>query len=123
MIYPPPETKKVIEKIVEGIQEKKGSKIVVVDMSQLENYVCQYFVICEGKSNTHVAAIADSIKDYVREQIRVKPFAVDGVINSQWIAMDYGEIIVHVFQPEYRQFYNLESLWADAVLTEIPDLD
>ncbi|MBO4804865.1 MAG: ribosome silencing factor [Paludibacteraceae bacterium] len=117
------ETKKVIEKIVEGIQEKKGSKIVVVDMSQLENYVCQYFVICEGKSNTHVAAIADSIKDYVREQIRVKPFAVDGVINSQWIAMDYGEIIVHVFQPEYRQFYNLESLWADAVLTEIPDLD
>lgn len=117
------DTKIVIEKIIEGIQEKKGSKIVVVDMSQLENYVCQYFIICEGKSNTHVAAIADSIKDYVREEIRVKPFAIDGVVNSQWIAMDYGEIIVHVFQPEYRQFYKLESLWADAVLTEIPDLD
>lgn len=117
------DTKIVIEKIVEGIQEKKGLKITVVDMSELENYVCQYFVICEGKSSTHVEAIADSIKDYVRDEIRVKPYAVDGVINSQWIAMDYGEIIVHVFQPEYRQFYKLESLWADAKLTEIPDLD
>ncbi|MFA6779312.1 MAG: ribosome silencing factor [Paludibacteraceae bacterium] len=117
------ETKEVIEKIIEGIQEKKGEKIVVVDMSKLENYVCRYFVICQGKSNTHVSAIADSVKDYVREQIRVKPFAMDGQINSQWIAMDYGEIIVHVFQPEYRDFYKLENLWADAVLTEIPDLD
>ena len=116
------ETKELLGKIVEGIQEKKGEKIVIVDMSQLENYVCRYFVICQGKSNTHVAAIADSIRDYVREKLRIKPIASDGYINAQWIAMDYSDIIVHVFQPEFREFYRLESLWEDAIITNIPDL-
>ena len=116
------ETKLLLDKIVEGIQEKKGEKISIVDMSKLENYVCRYFVICQGKSNTHVSAIADSVKDYVRNEIRVKPFATDGYENSHWIAMDYGDVIVHIFQPEFRDFYKLESLWADAVITEIPDL-
>jgi len=116
------ETKLLLDKIVEGIQEKKGEKISIVDMSKLENYVCRYFVICQGKSNTHVSAIADSVKDYVRKEIRVKPFATDGYENSYWIAMDYGDVIVHIFQPEFRDFYKLESLWADAVITEIPDL-
>ncbi len=116
------ETKQLLDKIVEGIQEKKGEKITIIDMTKLENYVCRYFVICQGKSNTHVSAIADSVKDYVRSQIRVKPFATDGYANSQWIAMDYGDVMVHVFQPEFRDFYKLESLWEDAVTTQIPDL-
>jgi ribosome-associated protein len=116
------ETEQLLDKIVEGIQEKKGEKIVTVDMSLLENYVCRYFVICQGKSNTHVSSIADSVKDYVRKQIQIKPFATDGYANAHWIAMDYGDIIVHVFQPEFRDFYRLESLWADAVITIVPDL-
>ena len=116
------ETKQLLDKIVEGIQERKGEKITIIDMSQLENYVCRYFVICQGKSNTHVSAIADSVKDYVREQIRVKPLATDGYGNAQWIAMDYGDAIVHIFQPEIRDFYKLENLWEDAVITQIPDL-
>ena len=116
------ETRNLLDKIVEGIQEKKGEKIVTVDMSKLENYVCRYFVICQGKSNTHVSAIADSVKDYVREKLHIKPFATDGYVNSLWIAMDYGEVMVHVFQSEPRNFYRLESLWADAIITEIPDL-
>jgi len=115
-------TKQLLDKIVEGIQEKKGERITIIDMSLLENYLCRYFVIGQGKSNTHVSAIADSVRDYVREQIRVKPFASDGYANAQWIAMDYGDIIVHVFQPEIRDFYRLESLWEDAVITEVPDL-
>ena len=116
------ETKQLLDKIVEGIQEKKGEKITIIDMSQLENYVCRYFVVCQGKSSTHVSSIADSIKDYVRKQIRVKPYASDGYENAQWIAIDYGDVIVHVFQPEIRDFYKLEGLWEDAVITEIPDL-
>ena len=116
------ETKQLLDKIVEGIQEKKGEKIVTMDMSQLENFVCRYFVICQGKSNTHVSSIADSVKDYVREKLKIKPFATDGYANAQWIAMDYGDIMVHVFQSEPRDFYRLESLWADAIITEIPDL-
>jgi len=116
------ETKQLLDKIVEGIQEKKGEKITIIDMSKLENYVCRYFVICQGKSSTHVSAIADSVKDYVRNQIRVKPFATDGYGNAQWIAMDYGDVIVHVFQPEIREFYKLESLWEDAVIEEVDEL-
>ncbi len=116
------ETELLVNKIVEGIQEKKGVKITVVDMSKLENYVFRYFVICQGNSNTHVCSIADEVKDYVREQIKVKPFAVDGYNNAQWIALDYGEIILHVFLPEIRDFYSLETLWEDAEIKEIPDL-
>ncbi|MBR6104074.1 MAG: ribosome silencing factor [Paludibacteraceae bacterium] len=117
------EDKKIIEKIVEGIQDVKGKKIVIVDMTGLENYTCGYFVICEGESNTQVNSIAENIKDHVREELRVKPFAVDGMINAEWVAMDYGNIIVHVFQPEARAFYQLETLWEDASLNEIPDVD
>ncbi|MBO7505795.1 MAG: ribosome silencing factor [Paludibacteraceae bacterium] len=116
------ETELLVNKIVEGIQEKKGAKITVVDMSKLDNYVFRYFVICQGNSNTHVCSIADEVKDYVREQIKVKPFAVDGYNNAQWIALDYGEIILHVFLPEIRDFYSLETLWEDAEIKEIPDL-
>lgn len=115
------ETTLLVDKIVEGIREVKGEKIVTIDMSQIDNYVFRYFVICEGRSNTHVASIADSVKDYVREQIKVKAFGTDGYANAQWIAIDYGDVIVHVFQPELREFYNIETLWEDAVITELPD--
>ena len=113
----------IIEKIVEGIQDVKGKKITLVDMTKLDNYTCGYFVICQGESNTQVNSIAESIKDHVRETLRVKPFAVDGMTNAEWVAMDYGEIIVHVFQPEARNFYQLESLWEDAKISEYEDLD
>ncbi|MCR5498706.1 MAG: ribosome silencing factor [Paludibacteraceae bacterium] len=116
------ETELLVDKIVEGIQEKKGTQITVVNMSKLENYVFRYFVICQGNSNTHVCSIADEVKDYVREQIKVKPFAIDGYNNAQWIAIDYGEIILHVFLPEIREFYSLETLWEDAEIKQIPDL-
>lgn len=117
------EDKQILEKIVEGIQDVKGKRVVIVDMTSLENYTCGYFVICEGESSTQVNSIAENIKDHVREELRVKPFAVDGMMNAEWVAMDYGNIIVHVFQPEARAFYQLETLWEDATLNEIPDAD
>lgn len=116
------ETELLVNKIVEGIQEKKGLKITVVDMSKFDDYVFRYFVICQGNSNTHVTSIADEVREYVREQIHVKPFAMDGYTNSQRIAVDYGEVILHVFLPELREFYSLETLWEDADIKEIPDL-
>ncbi len=117
------ENKEIVEKIVEGIQERKGHKIVVVDLNKLQDAPCSYFVICEGDSNVQVNAIAHSIKDWVNEKLDVKPFATDGFENSQWIAMDYGQIIVHVFQRPFREFYDLEHLWQDADLNFIHDLD
>lgn len=117
------EDEQIVEKIVEGIQERKGKDIVVVNMRKLKEAPCSYFVICEGDSNVHVNAVALSIKDFVQEQINVKPFATDGFENCEWIAMDYGQIIVHVFQRPARAFYDIEHLWADAELQRIEILN
>ncbi|KAA6332466.1 Ribosomal silencing factor RsfS [termite gut metagenome] len=117
------ETQTLIEKVTEGIQEKKGKNITVVDLTSIENTICKYFIICQGNSPNQVGAIVDSIKDSVRKGINVKPFAIDGLKNAEWVAMDYADILVHIFQPEIRTFYNLEHLWADAKLITVPDIE
>ena len=116
-------TKDLVKRIVEGIQEKKGKNIVVADLTGTDNTVCKYFVICEGNTPTQVAAIADSVSDYVRINAGEKPIAMEGMRVARWVAMDYSDVLVHVFVPEERDFYNLENLWADAQLTEIPNLN
>jgi ribosome-associated protein len=116
------EDKQIIDNIVKGIQERKGKKIVIVDMTKLTDRACSYFIICECDSTTHVSSISDSIRDYVRKELKIKPFAVDGTENALWIAIDYGQILVHVFHRETRTFYDLEHLWSDAKLVEISDL-
>lgn len=115
--------KELIEKITEGIQEKKGKGITIVDMAQLGNSICDYFVICQGNSPAQVNAITGSVEDVVRIGCKRKPYAVDGLRNAQWVAMDYGNVLVHIFLPDIRAFYDIEHLWADAKITEIPDLD
>ena len=117
------ETKELVKRIVEGIQEKKGKNIVVADLTGTDNTVCKYFVICEGNTPTQVAAIADSVSDYVRIHACEKPICREGMRVARWVAMDYSDVLVHIFVPEERDFYNLENLWADAQLTEIPNLD
>ena len=117
------ENEQIVEKIVEGIQERKGKEIVVVNMRKLKEAPCSYFVICEGDSNVHVNAVALSIKDYVQKEIDIKPYASDGFENCEWIAMDYGQIIVHVFQRATRQYYDIDHLWADADLQHIENIN
>ena len=117
------QTENLVKKITEGIQEKKGQKIVVADLNEIEDTICKYFVICQGNSPSQVSVIADSIQDYVREATGYKPSAIDGLRNAQWVAMDYSDVLVHIFLPDVREFYNLENLWADAKLTSIPDID
>ena len=115
--------KKLIQQITEGIKDKKGKKIVIADLTKIDDTICNYFVICQGNSPSQVTAIVESIRDFTRKGADTKPFAVDGLRNAEWVAMDYPDILVHVFLPETREFYNLEHLWADAKLTQIPDLD
>ncbi len=117
------EIKQILDNITKGIQEKKGYDIVQADMTQMEGAICRYFVICQGNSPTQVEAISDSINDVVRENTGEKPVKVVGLPQAQWVAMDYTDIIVHIFLPETRTFYNLEALWEDANLTRIPNLD
>ena len=117
------ETKVLIEKITERIQEKKGKNIVIADLTNIDDTICKYFVICQGNSPSQVIAIVDSIKEFTRKGAGTKPSAIDGQRNAEWVAMDFSDVLVHVFLPEARNFYNLEHLWADAKLTTIPDID
>ena len=117
------DTKVLIEKIKEGIQEKKGKNIIIADLTNIEDTICKYFVICQGNYPSQVGAIVDSIKEFTSKGEDSKPFDVDGLRNAEWVAMDYADVLVHVFLPETRAFYNLEHLWADAKLIQIPDLD
>ena len=111
------------ELIIEGIRDRKGRNITVVDMSAIEAAPVAKFIIAEGTSTMQVGAIADSVREYVQEHSCVKPYNYDGYRNSQWIVIDYGDILVHIFLPDVRSYYNLEELWSDADIKEIPDLD
>lgn len=117
------QTKTLVKAIVEGLQEKKGKNIVTVDLSRLPGAIAEYMVIAEGNTPTQVSALADSVWDFARRLAGEKPLSTDGNQNAQWIGMDYGTVLVHIFLPELRQFYNLENLWADSKVTRIPDLD
>ncbi len=108
--------------IIQGLQEKKGKKITTVDLTLLSGAICQYMVICEGNNPNQLSALSDSVWEFARKDAGEKPLSIDGNRNSPWIGMDYGTILVHLFLPEYRSFYNLENLWADSQITEIPDL-
>lgn len=116
-------TKVLVNSIIEGIQEKKGHNIVVADLTHIITAPCEYFVICEGNSPQQVDAICDSVEEFARKQAKEKPAGIAGAENSLWVAMDYGTVMVHVFVPEAREHYDLENLWEDAELTEVPDLD
>lgn len=112
----------ILPLIVEAIHDRKGKKITVVDLSSIESAAAQRFIICQGSSSQNVAAIADSIREGLLEKARIKPYNYDGYGNSQWIVIDYGDTLVHVFVPETRSLYDLETLWSDAEITQIPDL-
>ncbi len=116
-------TNKLIKNITEGIQDRKGENIVIADLTSIENTICKFFVICQGNTPTQVSAIVDSIKDRVAKNQKEIPLGIDGQRNAQWVAIDYADVLVHVFLPETREYYNLETLWADAELTSIPNKD
>lgn len=117
------ETESLIETIVKGIQEKKGHHIVIANLSGISGAICNSFVVCQGNSPSQVEAIADSVSDMVREQLNEKPSHVVGLQYAQWVAMDYTDVMVHVFLPEVRAYYDLEHLWEDARLKVIPEID
>ena len=117
------ETETLIQTIIKGIQDKKGTGIVVADLSGIDGTICRNFIICQGNSPTQVGAIAESVGDVVREDLQEKPVHVVGMEYAQWVAMDYTDVMVHIFLPDVRAYYDLEHLWEDAPLTQIADLD
>ena len=115
-------TKKLMETIVEGIRNKKGQRIVTIDLRKIKDAPVDMMVICEGQSNTQVSAIADEIDDFVRTTTHVHPLSVSGQETAEWSAMDYGTIFVHVMQREPRAFYDIEHLWSDGKITELEEI-
>ena len=109
------------ELILEAIKEKKGHEIVSIDLSEVENSICDCFIICHGESVTQVGAITESIERKLKEEVLIKAHHVEGLQNSQWVLLDYFDILVHVFQEEFRAFYRLEELWADGKVTKVTE--
>lgn len=114
-------TKKLLETIIDGIRNKKGQRIISIDLKRIKEAPVEYMVVAEGGSSTQVAAIADEMDDYVRSTVHVHPLVVDGRENAEWIAMDYGTIFVHIMQREPRTYYSIETLWEDGKQTEYAD--
>jgi ribosome-associated protein len=114
-------TELLLKSVVKGIYEKKGQNVLKVDLRRFENRITDYFIICHGSSVTQVDAICDSVEDKARLEAGEKPLHVEGLDNCFWVLLDYGDVVVHIFLEEYRDFYNLESLWADASIEAMKD--
>ena len=110
---------KLVNKIAESLDENKGHQIVKIDLRNIENCFCNFFVICHGTSGTHIAGLTDAVEEKVREDLDERPFHIEGLNAAQWVVVDYGDIVVHIFEKELRDYYQFEDFWADALITEI----
>jgi len=112
-------TDQLLTYIIKGIEEVKGQDAQILDLREIENTVCDYFIICNGTSNTQVNAIVNSIHKIVSKSLKEKPWHVEGSDNAEWVLMDYVHVVVHVFQKHIREFYDIEGLWGDAKTVKI----
>ncbi|MGI9540761.1 MAG: ribosome silencing factor [Flavobacteriaceae bacterium] len=109
----------LLDEIVHGIENVKGEDIQVLDLRKIDNTPCDYFVICSGNSNTQISAIVGSVQKNVSKLLKEKPFHTEGLDVAEWVLIDYVNIVVHVFQKQIREYYNIEELWGDAKTTQI----
>ncbi len=116
------DTEKLVKEIINGLLEKKGKHIVTLDLRKIENAVTDFYVVCSGDSNTHVNALAGSVEQEVRKALKDKPWHVEGTSNAEWVLMDYVNVVVHIFQRTPREHYNIEGLWADAIVKEYDEV-
>ncbi|NMB51231.1 MAG: ribosome silencing factor [Bacteroidales bacterium] len=114
-------TKVLLKSVIKGILNKQGHDVLKIDLRKIENRIADYFVICHGTSASQVDAICDSVEDIVSIDAGEKPLHVEGLENCYWVLVDYGDVVVHIFLEQYRKFYSLETLWADASFEEITD--
>ncbi len=108
--------------IVDAIQDTKGEDIKIFDLSGIENAVADTFIICSGNSNTQVSAIAGNVEKQTRNNLKERPWHVEGTDNALWVLMDFVSVVVHIFQKETREYYNIEELWGDAKITTIENI-
>lgn len=117
------EKKTLDQSIIDALQDKRGRQITLIDISGLPASAAQQYVIATGNTPVQVAALADNVREKVLEETGLKPLNYDGYRNSTWIVIDYGAVMVHIFVPESRAFYDIEQLWSDGVINNVPDID
>lgn len=111
--------KELLDIIVKGMQEKKANNITIIDLQNIENRFCNYFVICEAESKPQLQAITESVEEFTTKKLNIRPHHIEGMQNAEWILLDYLTIVAHIFKSEVRNYYNLEQLWADANIQHI----
>ncbi len=116
-------SEKLSQIVIKGMQEKKASDIVVMDLSDVKNAIANFFVICSGSSDTQIDSIADSIDEEVHKILGEAPWHYEGRENKEWVLLDYVDVVAHVFKKDKREFYALENLWGDAKIEQIEDID
>lgn len=109
----------LVEEVILGIENVKGENIHQLDLRELDNTPCDFFIVCSGNSNTQVSAIVNSVQKTVSKALHEKPFHTEGLDNAEWVLIDYVNVVVHVFQKQIREYYNIEELWGDAKSTQI----
>jgi ribosome-associated protein len=109
----------LVDEIILGIENVKGQDINQLDLRELDNTPCDFFIVCSGNSNTQVSAIVNSVLKTVSKALQEKPFHTEGLDNAEWVLIDYVNVVVHVFQNHIREYYNIEELWGDAKSTQI----
>jgi ribosome-associated protein len=109
----------LVDEIILGIENVKGQDINQLDLRELDNTPCDFFIVCSGNSNTQVSAIVNSVLKTVSKTLQEKPFHTEGLDNAEWVLIDYVNVVVHVFQNHIREYYNIEELWGDAKSTQI----
>jgi ribosome-associated protein len=115
------DSEKLSDAIIKGMQEKKATDIVLLDLRKIKNAVADFFVVCSGNSDKQLEAISDSIDEEVYKALKEKPWHMEGKNNKEWMILDYINVVSHVFRKDKRQYYALEKLWGDAEITEIED--
>ncbi len=109
---------KLFKTIIHAIQEKKGEKIVSLDLKKIQEAVTDFFIICEASNPTQLKAIADFVEEEVKKKCGENPYKHEGRQGEQWILIDYVNVVVHIMLPEPRKFYKLEEMWNDAAIVE-----
>ena len=113
----------LVTSIIKGLEELKALNITLIDIKDMNSSITDYFVICHAKSSTHVSSITDRIIESVRKETKEKPFHKEGLRNAEWILLDYMNVIVHIFKEDRRDFYDIEGLWADGIVTQVTNED
>jgi len=107
--------------VIKGMQEKKASSIVIMNLKKVKNAVADYFIICSGNSDTQIDAIADSVEEEIYKLSKQNPWQREGRENKEWVLIDYVDVVAHVFRRDRRDFYALEELWGDAQITHLDE--